>query len=66
MKGHISRLEQAFESISERVKSVKFLVMEGLLKEADELRSETDKGTEVRDVAIIFAAQKVEHDEIAS
>jgi ferritin-like metal-binding protein YciE len=40
--------------------------MEGLLKEAEELLSETDKGTEVRDVAIISAAQKVEHYEIAS
>jgi len=40
--------------------------MEGLLKEATELLSDTDKGTEVRDVAIISAAQKVEHYEIAS
>jgi ferritin-like metal-binding protein YciE len=65
-KNHVTRLESAFESIGEKAKPVKCLAMEGLLKEADELLSETDKGTEVRDVAIISAAQKVEHYEIAS
>jgi ferritin-like metal-binding protein YciE len=65
-KNHVTRMESAFESIGEKAKAVKCLAMEGLLKEADELLSETDKGTEVRDVAIISAAQKVEHYEIAS
>lgn len=65
-KIHVTRLEGAFESIGEKAKPVKCLAMEGLLKEADELLSGTDKGTEVRDVAIISAAQKVEHYEIAS
>jgi ferritin-like metal-binding protein YciE len=63
---HITRLEQAFESIGEKAKAVKCEAMAGLLKEAEELLSETDKGTEVRDVALISAAQKVEHYEIAS
>lgn len=65
-KNHVTRLESAFASLGEKPKAVKCLAMEGLLKEADELLSETDKGTEVRDVAIISAAQKVEHYEIAS
>ncbi|MFD2873751.1 ferritin-like domain-containing protein [Mucilaginibacter ximonensis] len=65
-EGHVSRLEQVFESIGEKAKAVKCEAMDGLLKEADELLKETDKGTEVRDVAIISAAQKVEHYEIAS
>jgi ferritin-like metal-binding protein YciE len=65
-KNHVTRLESAFEYIGEKAKPVKCLAMEGLLKEADELLSETEKGTEVRDVAIISAAQKVEHYEIAS
>jgi len=65
-KNHVTRLESAFESIGEKAKPVKCLAMEGLLKEAEELLSETDKGTEVHDVAIISAAQKVEHYEIAS
>lgn len=65
-EGHVSRLEQVFESIGEKAKAVKCEAMEGLLKEADEMMKETDKGTEVRDVAIISCAQKVEHYEIAS
>jgi ferritin-like metal-binding protein YciE len=65
-RNHVTRLESAFESIGEKAKPVKCLAMEGLLKETDELLSETAKGTEVRDVAIISAAQKVEHYEIAS
>lgn len=65
-KNHVTRLESAFESIGEKAKAVKCEAMAGLLKEADELLEETDKGTEVRDVAIISASQKVEHYEIAS
>lgn len=65
-KEHVSRLEKAFESIGEKAKAVKCEAMEGLLNEANELLGETEKGTEVRDVAIISACQKVEHYEIAS
>lgn len=39
--------------------------MEGLIDEANEVIENTDKG-EIRDVALIAAAQKVEHYEIAS
>src|ERR1700712_1623626 len=65
-KNHVTRLESVFSSIGEKAAAKKCLAMEGLLKEATELLSDTDKGTEVRDVAIISAAQKVEHYEIAS
>ncbi|TWR26239.1 ferritin-like domain-containing protein [Mucilaginibacter achroorhodeus] len=65
-ENQVVRLEQVFESIGEKAKAVKCEAMEGLLKEADELMKETEKGTEVRDVAIISTAQKVEHYEIAS
>lgn len=65
-ENQVARLEKAFESIGEKAKAVKCEAMDGLLKEADELMKETEKGTEVRDVAIISAAQKVEHYEIAS
>lgn len=65
-KNQIARLESVFESIGEKAVAKKCLAMEGLLKEATELLSDTEKGTEVRDVAIISAAQKVEHYEIAS
>ncbi|WCT13381.1 ferritin-like domain-containing protein [Mucilaginibacter jinjuensis] len=65
-KNQILRLESVFDSIGEKPAAKKCLAMEGLLKEATELLEDTDKGTEVRDVAIISAAQKVEHYEIAS
>ena len=65
-RNHVTRLESAFGSIGEKAAAKKCLAMEGLLAEATELLSDTDKGTEVRDVAIISAAQKVEHYEIAS
>ena len=65
-KNHVTRLESVFESIGEKATAKKCLAMEGLLNEATELLSDTEKGTEVRDVAIISAAQKVEHYEIAS
>ncbi len=62
---HVTRLEQVFESIGEKVQSKKCEAMSGLLKEADELMTDTDEGG-MRDAAIIAAAQKVEHYEIAT
>jgi ferritin-like metal-binding protein YciE len=65
-ENHVTRLDSVFASMGEKATAKKCLAMEGLLAEATELLSDTDKGTEVRDVAIISAAQKVEHYEIAS
>lgn len=65
-ENHIVRVESVFESIGEKAVAVKCEAMAGLLKEAEELLTETEKGTMTRDVAIISAAQKVEHYEIAS
>src|ERR1700760_286065 len=65
-KNQIDRLESVFNSVGEKAAAKKCLAMEGLLKEATELLTDTEKGTEVRDVAIISAAQKVEYYEIAS
>ncbi len=65
-ENHVSRLEQVVSSIGEKAVAVKCEAMAGLIKEGDEIVSETDKGTITRDVGIISAAQKVEHYEIAS
>jgi ferritin-like metal-binding protein YciE len=62
----ITRLEDAFASIGEKVAAVKCEAMAGLLKEGEEIISETEKGSQTRDVGIISAAQKIEHYEIAS
>ena len=65
-ENHVTRLEQAFESIGEKAIAVKCEAMAGLIKEGDEIVSETEKGTITRDAGIISAAQKIEHYEIAS
>jgi ferritin-like metal-binding protein YciE len=65
-EGQVERLVQVFELLGKKPTSKKCDAMEGLIKEAEELIEETEEGTEVRDVALIAAAQKVEHYEIAT
>ncbi|RAJ00283.1 ferritin-like metal-binding protein YciE [Chitinophaga skermanii] len=63
---HISRLEKVFKLIGEEAQAKKCDAMEGLTKEAKAMMSETKEGTMTRDAALIIAAQKVEHYEIAT
>ncbi|WP_026896866.1 YciE/YciF ferroxidase family protein [Daejeonella oryzae] len=63
---HIETLEQVFELLEEKPTAKKCDAMEGLLKEADSIIEDTDKGTMIRDAALILAAQKVEHYEIGT
>ncbi|MVN23230.1 YciE/YciF ferroxidase family protein [Mucilaginibacter arboris] len=65
-EGQISRLEKVFEIVGEEANPKKCEAMAGLAKEAEELIEDTEEGTEVRDVALISAAQKCEHYEIAT
>jgi ferritin-like metal-binding protein YciE len=60
-EGQVERLEQVFEVIGEEPKGKGCKAMEGMVREGDELIKER-KG----DAALICAAQKVEHYEIAS
>jgi ferritin-like metal-binding protein YciE len=62
---HVTRCEQVFEIIEKTAQAKKCEAMNGLIKEAEELMTESDKGV-MRDAAIISAAQKIEHYEIAS
>lgn len=62
---HVERLKSVFESIGLTSRAKKCKAMEGLLSEAEEIMDEFDNG-EVLDAALIAAAQKVEHYEIAS
>ncbi|WP_417431310.1 ferritin-like domain-containing protein [Halpernia sp.] len=64
-EGQVKRLEDAFAAMDLKPKAVKCDAMDGLLKEAESIMKETEPGA-VRDAAIIAAAQKVEHYEIAS
>jgi ferritin-like metal-binding protein YciE len=63
---HIDTLEQAFTALGEKAVAKKCDAMEGLLKEADGIIEDTEKGTMIRDAGLILAAQKVEHYEIAT
>jgi ferritin-like metal-binding protein YciE len=65
-ENHVIRLEQAFRAIGEKAVAKKCEAMAGLIKEGDEIISDTKKGSITRDAGIISAAQKVEHYEIAS
>lgn len=63
--GHVERLERILDRMGSVVKGKKCKGMEGLLEEGKELMSESlDEPT--LDVALIAAAQKVEHYEIAA
>jgi len=64
-EGHIDRVKKAFDSIDMTARGKTCKAMEGLLKEAEEIMEEFEGG-EVMDAALISAAQKVEHYEIAS
>ncbi|VFR39364.1 Protein YciF [plant metagenome] len=64
-EGQIERIEQLVEQSNLRLRRIKCAAMEGLVEEGKEVIDEFDKGP-VRDAALIAAAQKVEHYEIAS
>jgi ferritin-like metal-binding protein YciE len=64
-KGQVERLEKIFKSLDFKPGGHRCKAMEGLIEEGDEILGE-DADPEARDAAIICAAQKVEHYEIAT
>jgi ferritin-like metal-binding protein YciE len=62
----VKRLEKVFQLMDEKPEGKKCEAMDGLIKEAKSIISETKEGTMTRDAALIIAAQKVEHYEIAT
>lgn len=65
-EGHVRRLEKAFETLGEKTNKKKACkAMEGLIAEGEEtIKEEADP--EVKDAALIAAAQRVEHYEMAA
>ena len=63
---HVTRLEKVFQLIGKKAEGKKCEAMDGLIKEAKSIISETKEGSMTRDAALIIAAQKVEHYEIAT
>ena len=64
-KGQVQRLEQVFELLGKPAKAKPCAGMKGLIEEGEEVLSE-DASEELMDAAIIGAAQRVEHYEIAA
>ncbi|XMO70310.1 ferritin-like domain-containing protein [Luteolibacter sp. AS25] len=64
-KGHVDRLKEVFKHLDLTARAKKCDAMEGLLSEADEIKEDFE-GSEALDAALICAAQKVEHYEIAT
>jgi ferritin-like metal-binding protein YciE len=65
-KEHVSRLEQVFELLGEKVQAKKCDAMEGITEEGASVIEDTEDGASTRDVALILAGQKAEHYEIAT
>jgi ferritin-like metal-binding protein YciE len=63
-KEHARRIETIFEGMGEKAKGQKCKAMEGLVKEGSEVIEE-DMEDGVKDAALIAAAQRVEHYEMA-
>jgi ferritin-like metal-binding protein YciE len=64
-QGQIERIDQVVESAGIKLKRTKCVAMEGLVEEGQEQIEEIEKGP-ILDAALIAAAQKVEHYEIAT
>ncbi|WP_348267434.1 ferritin-like domain-containing protein [Edaphobacter paludis] len=62
--GQVARLEQAFQILGKSPKGKTCVGMKGVLEEGSEVLEDTGKGV-VRDAALISAAQRVEHYEMA-
>jgi ferritin-like metal-binding protein YciE len=63
-EGHVSRLENIFRTLGQDPKSHTCDAMKGLISEGDDVVSDIDPSS-LRDAALIAAANRVEHYEIA-
>ena len=64
-EGHVKKLEQVFQCFGEKAKGKTCEATKGLVEEGDEIAAEF-KGSSAINAALIAAAQKVEHYEMAS
>ncbi len=65
-KKHVSRLEKVFKLINETPEQKECKAIKGIIEEGEEIIKSTEEGSMTRDAALIIAAQKVEHYEIAT
>jgi len=64
-QGHVEKLKKVFETFGRTAKPKKCEAMAGLIQEADKIAAD-HKATVALDAALISAAQKLEHYEMAS
>ena len=64
-KGHVSRLEEILRQTAGSTKAIKCKVLAALVDEAEDMIKDASDDS-VRDAALIAAAQRVEHYEIAA
>ena len=64
-QNHVTRLEQVFERVNAKAKKGDCKAMSGLVKEGNDM-VKSDSDPDVKDAALITAAQRVEHYEIAA
>lgn len=62
---HVKVVERVFETLGIPAQAEPSMGLQGLFDEGWQVIDETDEGSAQRDVALIIAAQKVEHYEIA-
>lgn len=62
---HVHRLEECFQKLGEKASAVECKAMKGIIEEAEDVLSQ-EKDGDLLDAALIGAAQKAEHYEIAS
>jgi ferritin-like metal-binding protein YciE len=62
---HIQRLEKVFSQLGISAEPVPSIGLQGLFDEGWQVIDESEEGSAQRDVALIIAAQKVEHYEIS-
>ncbi len=65
-KEQIIMVEEIFGMLSEKPEAKKCDAMEGLIKEIESAIEDTERDSYTRDAALIMAAQKAEHYEIAT
>ena len=65
-RGHVDRLEQIFQKLDEPTKGQKCKGLEGIISEGEEMVENEDAPPAVADAALIAAAQRVEHYEMAA
>jgi len=63
---HISRLEQILTTVGNGTQSGECEVVTALIEKSNNLIKNNEPGTPIRDAAIIFAAQLIQHYKIAS